>query len=298
MALCSATLPASAFECSLAPSGLVHWWRGENNAQDSAGSAEGALTPGASFVNGRVGRGFLFNGASGAVQFPDSASWNFAKRDFSIDLWVRFGAIAPRSPFISSDDGGGDRKKWVFWYDALGDGGPPGPALRFALNAPRVGNSNPISAPWSPTVGVWYHVAITRASDTYSLFINGAKVATANDVATVPDASFPLEIGAAEGFRHNGVIDEVDIFDRALSPSEIRAIFLSRSAGKCPIVGGTHKGILPTANTVVCLNTNTGERVQFKMPDGATSWDCGAAGLHIRRGDAIDMFMRVKGSAD
>src|SRR5262249_29887403 len=41
-------------------------------------------------------------------------------------------------------------------------------------------------------------------------------------------------VGSSPKERFNGLIDEVDLFNRALSASEIQSIYIAGSAGKCP----------------------------------------------------------------
>ena len=57
---------------------------------------------------------------------------------------------------------------------------------------------------------------------------------TETDANPIPDAEAELSIGQSEfQYYFNGQIDEVEIYDRALSPRQIRAIFEAGSAGKC-----------------------------------------------------------------
>jgi hypothetical protein len=51
-----------------------------------------------------------------------------------------------------------------------------------------------------------------------------------------------------------------------------------------PPVGGSVTGVSP--RRVICLNRTTGQRVTIPL-GGATSWDCGAAGLVVNPGDTI-----------
>src|SRR6185369_14348079 len=50
---------------------------------------------------------------------------------------------------------------------------------------------------------------------------------------SIPNPVAPLTIGRAENFFLNGFVDEVEIFNRALSASEIQAIYNADSAGSC-----------------------------------------------------------------
>jgi hypothetical protein len=222
----------SVVNCSDTPSGLVSWWRGEGNATDSAGHYDGMFVNNTVFASGKVGQAFSFNGIDNLVAIPDSDEWTLGANDFTLDMWVNFNNIQTRTAFIGHDEGGGSTNKWIFWYDELGNDNSPEPALRFHIN-PSNGLRDPIFAEWTPNVGQWYHVAITRNSSTYALYIDGAQVATSVHTGEITNAAAPLTIGASEGFFFNGLIDEVHFFSRGLSSSEIQKIFSAGSSGIC-----------------------------------------------------------------
>jgi hypothetical protein len=74
--------------CVPPPSGLVAWWRGEGNAVDSVSGNDGTLEGGVTYANGEVGRGFLFDGASG---FISTLLLITNPQTFSLSLWFRTG---------------------------------------------------------------------------------------------------------------------------------------------------------------------------------------------------------------
>jgi hypothetical protein len=233
---CSVFTPKSSGKyntnCVEPPSGLVSWWRGEGDTADSVGHHDGMFINNTVFVPGKVGQAFGFNGVDNLVAVPDSDEWTLGSKDFTLDLWVNFNAIQNRTAFIGHDEGGGSTNKWIFWYDDLGDNGTPGPALRFHIN-PATGSRNPIFASWTPKVGQWYHVAITRNTTMYAMYIDGKQAATSANADVITDAAAPLTIGAAEGFFFNGLIDEVHFFSRPLPSDEIQKIFHAGSEGMC-----------------------------------------------------------------
>jgi len=229
---CNALAPKSSSNCVDPPLGLVSWWRGEGDATDSAGHHDGMFVNNTVFAPGKVGRAFSFNGVDNLVAVPDSGEWTLGANDFTIDLWVEFNNIQSRTAFIGHDEGGGSTNKWIFWYDELGNDDSPAPALRFHIN-PSTGLRDPIFALWSPTVGQWYHVAITRNANMYALYIDGVQAATSTHTDKITDAAAPLTIGASEGFFFNGLIDEVHFFSRGLSSNEIQMIFDAGSDGMC-----------------------------------------------------------------
>ena len=165
------------------------------------------------------------NGANGYVQVPDNAQWEFNTNAFTIELWANFFITNGQRAMVAHDQGGGVQSKWIFWLDSG--------FLRFHING-AVGVANIGSAPFTPVSNQWYHLALTRQSSNYTFFINGSAVSTNVDTRAVPDAAASLTLGQAEGnFYFNGLLDEVSIYNRALSPLEIQSVYAAGTAGKC-----------------------------------------------------------------
>lgn len=214
-------------------SDLVSHWSAEGDATDSIADNHGTIQNGATFTQGKIGQAFSFDGVDDVIDVTDNAAFTLGVKDFTVDLWVNFNQINGRDPFIGHDDGGGSLNKWIFWSDDQGHGPQfqGQRALRFHINGPGIGPIDPISTPWNPVIGQWVHVAVTRNETTYILYINGIPAATATNSLTIPDPVVPLTIGRAEGYFLNGLVDEVEIYDRALSASEIQTIFTTGSIG-------------------------------------------------------------------
>jgi len=98
------------------------------------------------------------------------------------------------------------------------------------------------------TTGVWQHVAGTFDLGTQDIkvYVNGLEVSTIlspsqtqGTISSINDSSSPVRIGALQtgdfnlNYFWSGLIDEVEIFNRALAASEIQSIFNAGSAGKC-----------------------------------------------------------------
>jgi hypothetical protein len=206
--------------------GLIAWWRADGNAKDSAGDNHGTLKGGVTFAPGVAGRAFRLDGATRYVEVPHSDLWGFDQHDFSIELCVQFQAVRPSdkmlSPssavFIGCDEGGGAQNKWFFahgggfLYFHIGRADQPGRGFLLA------------QALFSPVLHQWYHLALTRSRGTFTIYVNGAAVASHNVSLVIPNPNAPLTIGQAEGIGFfSGLIDEVAIYDRALSPAEVKA---------------------------------------------------------------------------
>ena len=221
-------------KCVLPPAGLVSWWPGDGNANDIVNHHHGIMQKGATFAPGIVDQAFSFDGEDDRVSIPDHNDWTLGDDPFTIDLWVNFTTVFDRSPFVDHTEGPGETNKWWFMYDAWGHYKPSGPALRFHINSPTLPPLDAIYNPWEPYTGQWYHVAVTRNGSIYALYIDGAQITKDTNTTTIPDAETPLFIGQSEEqYFFHGLIDEVEIYNRALSPEEIDSIFLAGSAGKC-----------------------------------------------------------------
>lgn len=226
---------SAAQSCVLAPSQAISWWPGDGQTSDIVGGHSGTLAGTATFGPGQVQQGFRFDG-SGWVDVPDSPAWTLGAHDFTIELWAKFNSLTGLDPLIAHTNGGGPQSKWIFWYNSTGHDRLQGtPALRFMMDdiAGAAVPHDIIVAPWNPAIGQWYHLAVTRSSNTYRLYINGHQVATDTNSPALPDPTAQLTIGRAEAFRLNGAIDEPAIYSRALTTQEVSDIAGAGSAGKC-----------------------------------------------------------------
>jgi hypothetical protein len=88
------------------------------------------------------------------------------------------------------------------------------------------------------TAGNWYHIASVVTQTNYIFYVNGTAVgggSYANSTPLLFNATHQIKIGyTGTGSEYmNGRIDEVSIYNRALSPAEITANFDAGSAGMC-----------------------------------------------------------------
>ncbi len=93
-----------------------------------------------------------------------------------------------------------------------------------------------IANPLSP--GTWTHLTLTfdYCTDMYRLYVNGVLARSSTAQRSAPTQAFRIG-GATSDFGQNfffhGAIDEVSLYNRVLSASEIAAIVTAGSQGKC-----------------------------------------------------------------
>jgi hypothetical protein len=210
------------------PSGNVGWWPGGGNALDAnANHNNGTLHGSTSYAAGKVGQAFSFTASSGYVQIPDSASLN-ATNALTIDAWVYFTGSSSNFMIVGKDNQSSQRQ-FLLSISSAG---------RFH---PGVGITNGtfyyLDSATVVTQQTWCHVAMTysAASSTLALYVNGVLDTNGTVSGSTIRSTEPVFIGNQPyALSYNGglLVDEADIFNRALAASEIKAIYDAGSAGK------------------------------------------------------------------
>jgi hypothetical protein len=226
----------SSVPCSSCPANLVSWWKGENNLADSWGDNNGLVLTNAGYTNGEVGMAFAISGTNGAVMLGSCS--NLQLRTFTIEGWIQ----RANSNFLSGDPQGNGH---IFGF---GSGGY-GFALNHAPYYPYPVNSlmltkidySEIDSYQVVRDTYWHHVAVVVDSTVPSVtfYLDGATDGPQDGYN--PGYSFTTITNAAIGARSDndqansfcGNIDELSVYNRALSGTEISNIYAQGVAGKC-----------------------------------------------------------------
>lgn len=236
--------------CSQPPSGLVSWWPGDTNENDIVDGNSPSVVSGVSLVSGEVLDGFTFT-SNGYIEIPHAA--NLANQKFSWVAWAKpEGAYSDQygSVIVVQNSDTISDVVALDWRNA-GDS-------RFLMT---IGNQTAETLYSKDTfpAGTFYLVAGTYDGKTFRLYVNGVLEASLAEKKTIAYTSYPWAIGTSfilgigSGFREwQGVIDEVQAFNRALSASELLAIYKAGSKGEC-------KGLLlnPTSLTFAAQMVGT-----------------------------------------
>ncbi|MBI5631873.1 MAG: carboxypeptidase regulatory-like domain-containing protein [Nitrospirae bacterium] len=222
-------------KCTPPPSGMVSWWRAEDNALDFVGANDGTMMNGAVFSAGKVNKAFSFDGIDDFVQVPDSASLDIAGQ-ITMDAWIYPTALGGR--IVDKITAGGSNGYLLDTY---------GGVARFIIGSQGLNSATALP------LNTWTHVAATYDGVMMNVYLNGSLDNSRAVSGAIPVNTLPLRIGADSNGANpfSGLIDEVEVFNRALSADEIAAIFNAGPAGKCvPVLtvdidmptGGTVKG--------------------------------------------------------
>ena len=218
---------AAAQTCTSPPPDMISWWPGDGNPNDIQDGNSPTETFGApQFVSAEVGQGIKFDGDDGYA-VPDDDSLDFdASESFTIETWVRIdGPPANESAVVE--------KLASFVGYRLSVITNPFVGIRFLIV-----DEDGMTQQWITQIidNDFHHVAVVadRAAGTLSFYLDGSlDVPASLTIGSAANAS-RFFIGYSTTVEPlNGVIDELAIYSRALSASEIEAIYDAGSAGKC-----------------------------------------------------------------
>jgi hypothetical protein len=217
------------------PPGLVAFWRGETDATDMLRGHNGTFFAGDAIVSpsitqsGKVGGAFSFDGIV-HVRVPHSDE--LTPVEMTAEAWIfptqqsadHQTVIARGSP-TNEDDA---------WWMGVFNGRP-----RFWSKNVGPAGMTFLEAPFAIPLNAWTHLVITFDGATKSLYVNGAQVAFQRGMSPLvyEPAPVPVTIGSDWGFnassaRFTGLVDEVALYDRALTMDELFNIYNADRAGK------------------------------------------------------------------
>ncbi|MHC1766691.1 MAG: immunoglobulin domain-containing protein [Verrucomicrobiia bacterium] len=206
------------------PTGLVAWWPGDGDARDIIGTNHGTLMNGATFTEGIVGQAFRFDGVDDQFRAP-TLGLPVGASDRTLEAWFLMDEIIDsQMVWVNS--------VWI-GYGSVGDYGRVW-CIGVVGDSPRAFWSQ-----WGGSieggfveVGRWHHIASTSQGGFATLYLDG--VATASGIVpfdTSPGTDFIMGY-LDDDRKQKGAIDEVRVYNRALTADEIKAIYDAGSAGK------------------------------------------------------------------
>lgn len=235
---------AKAQPCVPAPTGIVGWWPAEGNGISIIGPNTATASGGISYVPGVVGQAFNFDG-TGDLVIP--AATNLAFQNLTVETWIMAGDLNEPQPIIEYGNATGlcSMNLWHGWGPGLSL--LPGSLTAFFRNPDNSAGVGVESPGGLLQSNQWSHIALTYDTSNYTarLYHNGVLVGEATSGEPVhPNGMLNVNlgyrpVGSADlfgGRRLTGKLDEVGIYNRVLSISEIQAIYAAGAAGKCSTV--------------------------------------------------------------
>jgi len=258
--------------CEPPPAGLVAWWRAENNTLDTIGTNNGALLGGTSFGPGVVGNTFVLDGVNSAIEVPDAPALN-PSNEVTVEAWykpvsfigngnnsiVDKGYYSHSFPYyqyhlgVTGDQFGLTPASFLFWV---------APGAAFAITDPFF---------WTP--GRWYHLVGTYDGTSVNLYVDGVLINSKATSGPMSDYGRPLVIGGFSNLSEftPGSIDEVSIYNRALSSNEIVGLYAAGSVGKCSDISITGNYLVMVNDRIVTEDLTVTNSANIAIVSGFAS---------------------------
>jgi prepilin-type N-terminal cleavage/methylation domain-containing protein len=206
------------------PTGLVGYWNFEEGAGsstvDQSGNGNAGVWSGSTpyYTSGRVGSyAGQFNGTDDVVTVSSSNTLNITQA-VTIAGWVYWRGMPDTAIHRIVDK---NTKNYTLAIYGSNNATNPD-KLIFAINNFTIG----AYATFPVSTNNWYYVVGTYDGTAARLYINGSFNSQGAGIANIQTSALPLTIGwAGTGINFNGLIDDVRIYNRALSAAEIQALY-------------------------------------------------------------------------
>ena len=225
------------FQCNSLPStlgnGLVACYPFTGNANDASGNGNHGTVFNATLTTDRFNkpnRAYFFNGTNARIQAPHSNSLNVGK--ITVAAWVNYGNTATTQIITKRNWTNAQNEKFAFDTREFH-------VKRNGACTPNL-NWNPLTYPSPPSIGVWTYIVATYDGRFSRFYKNGVLERTV-DFSSMQDLDLcpggELIFGANFAtfpFHYTGKIDDIRLYNRALSDAEVSQLYLFSSTESLP----------------------------------------------------------------
>ena len=209
---------------------LLAYYTADNTPNDALGNYNGTLVNGATYGTGKINQGFSFDGVNDYVSVGSRQIFNNTQ-SFTFSCWINANQIRNRM-LITNANTINDGANLAVWSDGV--------SRKLALIG---GNGSGDSTFGNTTLSTstWYHLVAVHTpydgvNSNVTFYVNGS-----NDGTGMFDAGTSLSVGnqyigtnTTFGGFFNGIIDEIGIWNRELTPSEVTELYNLGSGKQYP----------------------------------------------------------------
>ena len=212
----------------LADAPVAYWRLGETTGSSAADEVAGqAGTYVGTYALGQAGAiagdgnaAVNFNGLSGGVNVPDQPKLDLGNGPWTLEAWVKLDQHKNYNTIVGKESG-------AYQLTVQADG-------RVILVKAGIQVSRTSTA--TLQTGQWYHLAWTRSGTTDALYVNGTPDTLTGPGFSFADNASPFHIGyeGPDGEFTDGSLDEVAIYNRALTGAQVAAHYAAATGGGAP----------------------------------------------------------------
>ena len=212
--------------------GQVGYWTFDSDATDATVNGYDGTVDGATNTTGKINNGYSFDGTNDKINIP---AIGYTLDDFSVNFW------------FNSDD---ISQTKVMWSRSADNNFTIYNTSSTNIQVRLIGTNRAFTVP-TMSSSTWYMLTVTRQSDTVRVYLNGTESSSEGQTSAGVMPNEIFYIGQYNsGFNWDGLIDEVGMWNRALSSTEVTALYNSGSGFQYPYSGATPSGWTGTINGV------------------------------------------------
>src|SRR6266545_5835103 len=248
------------------PAGLVAAYAFDEGtgtlAADASGNGHSGALVGTTWTAGHSGSAASFNGTSAYVDL--GALGTFYQTAFTLEAWVKKQTANLNDRGVLGTWSGNANGGPMLWIDHL--------ATRYHLTLNN-GMANYLDSGQNPVAGQWQHLAATYDGTTARFYIDGTEVANRTFTGTVGNSNVWRvgAYGSSPGGFFDGLIDDVRIYNRALSAVEVQT---DKNQPVTDVTAG-----VPTTPTNLAITTRA--QTSLSLQWTASTDDVGVSGYTV-----------------
>ncbi len=260
-------LAVNGYSQSFLTNGLIAYYPFNGNANDASGNGNNGIVYNATLTANRFGSpasAYDFNGTNAYIDIPQNPVLNALTTNFTLSAWIWQRVIATNNGFRILDKcTSGEPDGWTF--DTFNCTNQTGHRLR--LQAADADNSCNVEGQADYSLMEWHHVVATVSGTNGSVYLDG-NLDGSGDVGNIPVNTLDVYAGLAHpgrglGFWFNGLIDDIRIYNRTLSASEVQQLYDYESGPRVDLI----KAVKPSFSNLT-LTTN----YQLQVSGDLNTW--------------------------
>jgi len=245
-------------------SGLVGWWPFNGNADDESGNGNNGTVNGATLTadrNGVANKAYSFDGLDDYIQIFDSPNLRLNKS--TINIWIKYSSLSKMCLIIKQNINDATNSNYGFEINDYGQIAGIGPRL-MGMYQTNCG----FQTAWTnicPNIDLsqngWHLLTGILDYNKISIYIDSEFISSINTTEEKMNACSGSDLLIARGWKdyplyYKGEIDDIAIYNRALTQEEITALYLGCTTPTASIT--------PQSTTTFCqggsvvLNASTG----------------------------------------
>ena len=215
--------------------GLQGYWPFNGNANDESANTNDGTVNGATLVPDRFSNSnsaYAFDGISSYIEVPDNSNLRLNNTDFTINFWMNVNSFNSVGTAIIYKRGNLSANGW-----AINCNSDDGNALEYTVSS---GNDPQENSSTIPTLGLWQNITIvySLSNQRISFYFNGVMDPANSTIIPTPNGNCNsvLRFGydtysPPNDYWLNGTLDDIGIWDRALTQQEITNLYNANTVG-------------------------------------------------------------------